>query len=362
MARKCKGCGALLSSHNPRLLCWPCQDKKKTQLQEQIGDTPHYTVDNLCFLLGLANPESVKRLGRKGTIPGRLPGIRQHLYLREEVDPWIHGAHQESPKAEVIMQKPYEETLHKQKMRKLAKALAEGIHLPSVWDKDLWRDLPVEFPPGKYQLPIGAVEICGDQIKVNYYDIGAGIAAPHLVKGIHSHLHTSGLSKFAELVGDKGKLEDWVSEVGQYSEALLRFLKFIVDEVKSCKVRVNFRDEAKAGLTKWFLLIVWSDVIQKASGYSWIDDSWYYVPEGIPNTNLWQLRCGAYGIGSARSKKTLKMYENWHKKLRGKYTEDPLAKGIGAKYQELSNTAEQIRQRLQEFSDIEHLPGHCELC
>ncbi len=97
IARKCKDCDTLLSSYNPGLLCWPCQEKKKEQLQEQIGDTPHYTIDNLCFLLGFAHPESVKRLGRKGTIPGRIPGIRQHLYLREEVDQWIHRDQQEDP-------------------------------------------------------------------------------------------------------------------------------------------------------------------------------------------------------------------------------------------------------------------------
>jgi len=89
--RKCKSCGAKLSLYNRALLCWPCQEKKKEQLEETIGDTLHYTVENLCFLLGLQNPESVKRRGRKGLIPGRVPGIRQHLYLREEVNRWIKG-------------------------------------------------------------------------------------------------------------------------------------------------------------------------------------------------------------------------------------------------------------------------------
>ncbi|MCJ7743130.1 MAG: hypothetical protein MUO99_01025, partial [Dehalococcoidales bacterium] len=103
-------------------------------------------------------------------------------------------------KEAVIKQEPYEETPHERKMRELAKALAGGISLPSPWDKDLWRDLPVDFQPGKYYLPVGAVEIGEDkQIKVNYYDIGAGVAEPHLVKGLFSHLGTSASSKFAEL-------------------------------------------------------------------------------------------------------------------------------------------------------------------
>jgi hypothetical protein len=270
-------------------------------------------------------------------------------------------AEQQAPIEAVIKQEPYEETPHKQKMRELTKALAEGIHLPSPWDEDLWRDFDVEFRPGKYSLSIGAVEIGEDkQIKVNYHDIGAGIAEPHLVKWLYGHLSTSGLSKFVELVGDNGKFSNLAGKAGQYSKALLEFLKLIADEVKDYKAKTNFRWEVKPGLTKWFILTAWNDVLQKAGGYPWIDDSWYKPHEIIPNTNLWQLRCGAYIIGIAKSRKTLKTYENWHKKLRA--AEHQSAKDIQAKSQELSNIAQDIRQLLQEFSDIEHLPGRCELC
>jgi site-specific recombinase XerD len=263
----------------------------------------------------------------------------------------------------VIEQEPYEETPHERKMRELAKALAGRISLPSPWDKDLWRDLPVEFQPGKYYLPVGAVEIGEDkQIKVNYYDIGAGIAEPHLVKGLLSHLSTSGSSKFMELVGGKGKLDDWVGAVGQYSEAVLKFLMLITDEVKGYRAKVFSHDEAKPGLAKSFIATAWKDAILKATGYSWITDSWYKPHESIPGTNLWQLRCGAYIIGIAESKKTLKTYENWHKKLRVKYAKNKLAQDIAAKYQKLNDTAQDIGQRLQEFSDMRRLPGHCELC
>ena len=90
-ARKCKVCGRCLASYNPGQLCWACQEKKKELLEEQIGDTPHYTVDNLCVVLGFGNPESVRRLGRKGKIPGRIPGIRKHLYYRKTVNDWIRS-------------------------------------------------------------------------------------------------------------------------------------------------------------------------------------------------------------------------------------------------------------------------------
>jgi microcompartment protein CcmK/EutM len=272
---------------------------------------------------------------------------------------------QQPPEEKVVVIEPktYEQTAHKKKIRGLAKTLAAGIVLPSAMMKDLWRDLPVEFQPGKYSLPIGVVEIDKDkQIKVNYYNIGAGIAEPHLVKGLYSHLSTSGLSKFAELVGDKGQLQHLVGEAGKYSKALLMFLKLIADEVNGYRAKVSFHDEVKPGLTKWFIVTAWNDAIRNASSYPLIDDSWYKPHEGIPGTNLWQLWCGAYIIGITESKVMLTTYEKWHKKLRVKYAKKNLAQDIATEYQKLNDTAQDIKQRLQEFSDMERLPGHCELC
>lgn len=257
----------------------------------------------------------------------------------------------------------YEETPHKQKMRELARATAEGICLPSTWDKDLRRDLPVKFNKGEYSLSIGEVKISqARHIKVTYSDIGAGIAEPHLVKGLYSHLSTSGSLRFTELVGDKGQLHSLVVEIEQYSQALLVFLRLLVDDVKGYRVKVNFHDEAKPGLTRWFIITTWHYVLWSAFGYGGIDDSLYRPHESIPGTNLWQVGCGAYRIGIARNKKTLRTYENWHKKLRIKYTENPLAKDIAAEYRRLNETVQDIRQRLQEFSDMERLPGRCKLC
>ncbi|MBI4187927.1 MAG: helix-turn-helix domain-containing protein [Chloroflexi bacterium] len=257
-------------------------------------------------------------------------------------------------------QDPYEETPHKKKMRELAKTLAEGINLPSLEGNDLWKDLPLDFQPGKYSLPIGVVEIAENgHMKVSYYDIGVGNAQPHLVKGLFSHLSTSGLSKFAELAGAKSKLDDWVGAVGQYSEALMTFLKLIADEVKGYRAKVSFNDDLKPGLTKWFIATAWYDAIQKASGYPLID---YKPQESIPGRNLLKLSRGVYPIGIHKSDKTLETYEDWHKKLRLKYVNDPLVQDIDAKSKTLNYIAQDIRQRLQEFSDMQHLLGHCELC
>jgi hypothetical protein len=312
---------------------------------------------------GKGSVYKIKTLYDEGKLQPYLDYLSDSPTIGEAKAEQILEAKHDVPKESRAEQVPYEETPHKQKIRETTKALAERIRVPYYWDRDSVRDLPVEFQPGKYSLSIDMVEIGENrQMKVLYYDPGAGIDGSHLVKGLYSHLNTSGLPKFAELVGDKGKLNNWVSAVGQYSQALLMFLKFIADDVKGYRAKVSFRDEAKPGLTKWFVLTAWNDILQQAGGFPWIDDSWYKPHESIPDTNLQQLKCGSYIIGIAKSKITLKTYENWHKKLRVNSVKHQSAKDLHAKSQELSNVAQEIRQRLLEFSDMERLPGRCELC
>lgn len=283
--------------------------------------------------------------------------------LRRDYEDIRDFAKRYSPRDGTSEQEPYEETLHKQKMRKLAKALAREISIPTPWDKDLWRDLPVEFKAGEYSLSIGKVKIRHDRkIKLKYHDIGAGVAAPHLVRGLYSHLGTSGLPKFTELVSDNGKLNSLVREIERYSQALLAFLKLILDDVTEYRVKTNFHDEAETGVTRWFIITVWHCVLWSALGNSEIDDSLYGPPESVPGTSLWQVRWGGSVIGIARGKKTLRMYESMHKKLRDTHTENPLVRKIAARYKRLNQSAQDIRQRLEEFSDMQRLPGHCQLC
>jgi hypothetical protein len=257
----------------------------------------------------------------------------------------------------------YEETPHRQKIRELAKTLARETKIPTFWDNDLWRDLPVEFKRGKYSLPIGEIEISRDRgIKVTYSDIGAGIAEPYLLKGLFSHLRSSGSRRFVELVDEEGQLHSLALEIEQYSQALLVFFRLLVDDVKGYEAKVNFHDEAKPGLMRWFIITAWYCVLWSAFGHGEIDDSLYRPHESIHGTGLWQLRFGAYAIGVARSEKTLETYKNWHKELRIRYAKHPLAKDVVRKYQRLGETVQDITQRLKEFSDMQNLPGHCHLC
>jgi len=259
-------------------------------------------------------------------------------------------------------QEPYKETSHTKRMRELADKLAQSIYLPSLFNSDLRNNLPVHFQPGKYCLSIGAVEISEDkQIKVNYRDPSANLAASRHVKWLYSHLRTSKFPEFTELVGGDGKLNSWMTAVGKYSEALIQFLKIIADTVTD-RVKVNFHEEVEPGLTKWFITTIWIDAVQQAGEHPWIDNLWYKPPDNIPNTSLWKQDCGLEHISIMKNKETLKAFEIWHKQLRHRYAMNPLASEIAIEGQEINDLAEEIRQRLQEFSDMQYLPGYCEFC
>ena len=167
-----------------------------------------------------------------------------------------------------------------------------------------------------------------------------------------SVMMSSGLSRFAELVGHKGKLDNWVGEVGQYSHALLTFLKLIADEVTGYRAKVSFHDEAKPGLTKWFIVTAWNDAIQKASGYFWIDTIGYDSPECKENFNLWQLQCCSYTISRSEDKQELDCHKKLHVEIRKHFTENTSVKKIEKKRQQLNNYSEEIKQRLYKFADM----------
>lgn len=311
---------------------------------------------------GKGTAYKIKSLHEKGVLKAYLDYLSDTLAIGEAKHKQIVEPAHDVPKEPRTEQEPYKETPHTKRMRKLADKLAEKMNLPSLFDRNLWDNLPADFQPGKYCLSIGVVEISEDkQIKANYYDVSASLAAPRLVKGLYDHFRTSELSKFVELVRAEGKLDSWVAAVEQYSEALMTFLKIITDKVKD-RADVNLYDEVKPGLTRGFITTVWIDAIQQAGEHPWIDNSWYKPPDNIPNTNLWKQDCGIDRIGIMKNKKTLKTYEIWHKQLRHHYANDPLAREIVIGGQKMSDIAEEIRQRLQEFSDMKCLPGRCELC
>ena len=251
---------------------------------------------------------------------------------------------------------------HEKTMRALAGELAARIELPSLFNRELWDSLPLEFQPGKSCLSIGAVEVDEDgEIRVRYCDVDDYSATPRVLKGLYDHLESSGFSRFSELMGDKGEIASWVAAVGQYSEALMAFLKIVTDTIRGA-AKVNLHDEVKLGLTRWFIITVWIDAIQQAGDHTWIHNSWYRPPSKIPDTRLWKQDCGAYRIAIRRDEESLTHLLRLHKELRHRCASHPLARSAAIKGREIDNTSEGIRQRLYEFRDMASLPGHCEIC
>jgi hypothetical protein len=87
MVRTCSQCGAQLTRYNPGKLCFPCQEKRKEKMSTDTG--PNYNVPQMMVLMGLKSEEQVKRLGREGLIPGRVPLVKEHLYNKEVINEWI---------------------------------------------------------------------------------------------------------------------------------------------------------------------------------------------------------------------------------------------------------------------------------
>jgi hypothetical protein len=87
MLRTCAECGTQLNRYNPGKLCFPCQDKRREKIAARTKQ--YYDVDDMMEMMGLESTEQVKRKGRAGLIPGRIPERKAHLYNREVVDQWI---------------------------------------------------------------------------------------------------------------------------------------------------------------------------------------------------------------------------------------------------------------------------------
>jgi len=87
MQRTCKICGAALNAYNTTSLCGACQ--KKTVEAVSSEENLYYTTKDMMRLLGLVSEEQVRPMSRDVKIPGRIPSIRRHLFLKDEVNKWL---------------------------------------------------------------------------------------------------------------------------------------------------------------------------------------------------------------------------------------------------------------------------------
>lgn len=252
-------------------------------------------------------------------------------------------------------------------VRELARTLSGRIVLPPLSDKQLWKDLPLPFTPGMVQLSIGNAVVDEDgSVRVNFACPGPGTGKPHLEKALYSHLLTSGRKRYSSLAGDDGMISAWADQAGEYLGAAMSLLAFVVKKSESRPVRICWKDltdisEAKPGLTKWFPITAWNDIVMKGDGHKWIDDgSWYTILE--PRTGLHELRCGAFTIAFAESVEALQTFQGWHRQLRSDSEVKEAAVMVKTKRLGVENGATQLKEYLEEFSEIRRIPGHCDLC
>ncbi len=144
---------------------------------------------------------------------------------------------EKSPEGGKAKQQSLRATPHEQKMRRLAIELAGRIRFPSLHDTNLMDWAPLGFEDGEHQIPLGDVSISRGNIRVSYRDPSSGMAAPHLIEGLFSHLSTSGSPELAGLLGESGMISNWTTEAGRCSEALLRLLEMMLAEAGKHKAR-----------------------------------------------------------------------------------------------------------------------------
>lgn len=84
--RICTKCGRTILEGVSGNLCLKC---KLDSSPESSVNSLHYDVKDMMEILGLESEEQVRRLSRAGKIPGRVPGITKHLFIKKIVDKWI---------------------------------------------------------------------------------------------------------------------------------------------------------------------------------------------------------------------------------------------------------------------------------
>ena len=90
MARFCLHCEKELKQSNPGNLCFRCQERQQERREQGMtGNDALIDVEGYGFILGLDNPESVRRLARDGKLAPRVPAIRRWLWRKVDIDAWI---------------------------------------------------------------------------------------------------------------------------------------------------------------------------------------------------------------------------------------------------------------------------------
>ena len=84
LGKHCCDCGKELEPQYPDIRCLNCLGKAREKYGAIPGD--FYTASEVALILGDKSEEQVRRLARKGKIPGRIPIIRRVLFDKKTID------------------------------------------------------------------------------------------------------------------------------------------------------------------------------------------------------------------------------------------------------------------------------------
>lgn len=262
--------------------------------------------------------------------------ILQQLKVDHEL--WVSRKLMDSSKEVQVMEKPYKETLHKQKIRELARQLQSTIRLPWVG----YSFIP-ELEPGQSTLGRDGFSVSVTRDRT--------IEVPVSIEtNLWGHLLTGG---FSPVLDD---IELWKQGVALYLSKCHKVLSFLHRRLeRGYRVSIPTRDSAQVGFTMYFPITVCADAVEQARGST----HFQYFPYRYENLGL---RFGAYLIYQGTQDEDLQPYEELHKKLRRICPKWNQVKDVAKTIARLERLGADIGEKLEKFAEMEHLSGRCDLC
>jgi excisionase family DNA binding protein len=364
MKKECRLCGRDLDQNNPNPVCFICVEK----LADSIALPYYYNVEEVRIILRLESQEQVRRMVRAGKIPALRKG-KSYLFHKEDFDNWLNSGQpaigrkevSEAEKTaipkdnvygqssgEIITSKTYQETEHKQKMRELAKQLQSAIALPWIVDSFILDFKPRQLSLGGEKLPIN---IAKDRIIRVQSNLEEEVKPTYLWQGLRNHFQTGGFSDLPDTIGSwRERVENNLLECHN----LLQFLRRKLQKTFDTTIPQDDKEE-QHGFTVWFPITVLADGVDQVQWSTPLREFPYRLEAS-------GLRFGAWLIYHGGEDEDFKVYEDAHRKLRSICAKWKQTIRIGEQRRELFRVATEIKERLGQFTDMEHLPGHCELC
>lgn len=236
------------------------------------------------------------------------------------------------------IQKPYQETPHKQMIRELARQLQSTMQLPWIGDSFI-----PELKPG--QVTLGRDGLLVRVTKDRIVEVPINIE-PNL----RGHLLTGG---FLQVMDD---IELWKQGVSEYLLRCHKLLTAVRRRIETAyRVSIPTKDSSQAGFLVYFPITICADAVEQARGGT----HFKYFPYRYEDPGL---RFGAFMIYRGMQNEDLKPFEELHKELRNSYAKWKKAKDIAKFISRLNQLDDDIVGKLRKFADMEHVRGHCDLC